>query len=119
MLNDAIDLVTIQSEAGHGKTFLALAAALYLTLERKLYDKIFVVKPTIEIGRIIEINLEYGWKASELKKMKSTMFEKIDQIVQDSSNLKAAMLALKLYEQLAQTCEYDPTGSIQSGKEEA
>ncbi|WP_243439242.1 PhoH family protein [Fundidesulfovibrio soli] len=45
-----VDLVSIQSEAGFGKTYLALAAALYLTLERKLYDKIFVVKPTIEIG---------------------------------------------------------------------
>ncbi|MFP5239727.1 MAG: PhoH family protein [Acidobacteriota bacterium] len=45
-----VDLVSIQSEAGFGKTYLALAAALYLVLERKLYDKIFVVKPTIEIG---------------------------------------------------------------------
>ncbi len=76
------------------------------------------IHPESGLHRIIEINLEYGWKASELKKMKSTMFEKIDQIVQDSSNLKAAMLALKLYEQLAQTCEYDPTGSIRSGKKE-
>lgn len=45
-----VDLVSIQSEAGFGKTYLALAAALYQVLERKLYDKIFVVKPTIEIG---------------------------------------------------------------------
>ena len=35
---------------GLGKTYLALAAALYMVLERKLYDKVFVVKPTIEIG---------------------------------------------------------------------
>jgi len=45
-----VDLVSIQSEAGFGKTYLALAAALYMVLERKEYDKIFVVKPTIEIG---------------------------------------------------------------------
>ena len=53
MLHEAIDLVTIQSEAGYGKTFLALAAALYLTLENKTnpYRKIFLVKPVIEIGR--------------------------------------------------------------------
>lgn len=53
MLHEAIDLVTIQSEAGYGKTFLALAAALYLTLEIKSnpYRKIFLVKPVIEIGR--------------------------------------------------------------------
>ena len=47
---DHVDLVSIQSEAGFGKTYLALAAALYQVLERKQFDKIFVVKPTIEIG---------------------------------------------------------------------
>ncbi len=52
MLDQDIPLVTIQSEAGYGKTFLALAAALVLTLERKdtPYRKIFLVKPVIEIG---------------------------------------------------------------------
>ena len=48
--SDHVDLVSIQSEAGFGKTYLALAAALYMALERKAFDKIFVVKPTIEIG---------------------------------------------------------------------
>jgi PhoH-like ATPase len=53
MLHEAIDLVTVQSEAGYGKTFLALASALFLTLEEKSnpYRKIFLVKPVIEIGR--------------------------------------------------------------------
>ena len=50
LLNERIDLVTLQSEAGFGKTFLALAAALYLTLEQKRFDKIYVLKPMIEIG---------------------------------------------------------------------
>jgi PhoH-like ATPase len=52
MLNEDIDLVSIQSEAGYGKTFLALAAALYLVLEAKSnpFRKIFVVKPVVEIG---------------------------------------------------------------------
>jgi PhoH-like ATPase len=45
-----VDLVTIQSEAGFGKTFLALAAAFYLVLEKRSFDKIYVVKPTIEVG---------------------------------------------------------------------
>jgi PhoH-like ATPase len=45
-----VDMVTIQSEAGFGKTFLALAAAFYMVLEKRLYDKIYVVKPTIELG---------------------------------------------------------------------
>jgi PhoH-like ATPase len=52
MLNEGIDIVSIQSEAGYGKTFLALAAALYLVLERKdnPFRKIYLVKPVVEIG---------------------------------------------------------------------
>lgn len=50
MQNQAIDLVTIQSEAGYGKTFLALASALNQVLEKKLFEKIYIVKPTIEVG---------------------------------------------------------------------
>lgn len=46
-----LDIVSIQSDAGYGKSFLALAAALYLTLERKVYHKIYVVKPMVEIGQ--------------------------------------------------------------------
>ncbi len=48
--NQTIDLVTIQSEAGYGKTFLALASALNQVLEKKLFEKIYIVKPTIEVG---------------------------------------------------------------------
>jgi PhoH-like ATPase len=51
MTDESIDVVSIQSEAGYGKSFLALATALYLLLEKKAYDKIFVVKPMIEIGQ--------------------------------------------------------------------
>lgn len=52
MLHPGIDIVSIQSEAGYGKTFLALAAALHLVFERKdtPYRKIYLVKPVVEIG---------------------------------------------------------------------
>ena len=45
-----VDLVSIQSEAGFGKTYLALANGLYQVLEKRTYEKIYVVKPTIELG---------------------------------------------------------------------
>jgi PhoH-like ATPase len=51
MIHPDIDIVSIQSEAGYGKSFLALASALYLTLEKKAYNKIYMVKPMIEIGQ--------------------------------------------------------------------
>jgi PhoH-like ATPase len=51
MIHPDINIVSLQSEAGYGKSFLALASALYLTLEKKAYDKIYLVKPMIEIGQ--------------------------------------------------------------------
>ncbi len=51
MINPDIKIVTVQSAAGYGKSYLALAAALYQTLEKKTHDKIYLVKPMIEIGQ--------------------------------------------------------------------
>ena len=51
MTNPDIHIVSIQSEAGYGKSFLALATALYLVIEKKWHEKIYIVKPMIEIGQ--------------------------------------------------------------------
>jgi PhoH-like ATPase len=51
MNNPDIKIVSIQSAAGYGKSYLALAAALYQALEKKTHDKIYLVKPMIEIGQ--------------------------------------------------------------------
>jgi PhoH-like ATPase len=51
MMNPDIHVVSIQSEAGYGKSYLALACALCLALERKAHEKIYVIKPMIEIGQ--------------------------------------------------------------------
>ncbi|MFH0891216.1 MAG: PhoH family protein [Candidatus Falkowbacteria bacterium] len=51
MTDPTIHIVSLQSEAGYGKSYLALAAALYLLLEKKSVDKIYVAKPMIEIGQ--------------------------------------------------------------------
>ncbi len=51
MLSEHIDITTIQSEAGFGKTFIALACALRLVLQKpRQFDKIFIFKPAVEIG---------------------------------------------------------------------
>ncbi|GAB6175368.1 PhoH family protein [Desulfobaculum senezii] len=50
MLNADIDLVSVQGEAGFGKTYLALAASLYQVLEQKRFNRIILLKPTIELG---------------------------------------------------------------------
>jgi PhoH-like ATPase len=51
MTNPDIQIVSMQSEAGYGKSFLALATALYLVMEKKCHEKIYIVKPMIEIGQ--------------------------------------------------------------------
>jgi PhoH-like ATPase len=51
MTNPDIHILSIQSDAGYGKSFLALAAALYLVLQKKRHKKVFVIKPMIEIGQ--------------------------------------------------------------------
>jgi len=53
LLNEKIEVVTIQSEAGKGKSYLSLAAALKLVFEKKLYSKIYIVKYPSEIGEEI------------------------------------------------------------------
>jgi PhoH-like ATPase len=51
MLDPRIDLVSVQSAAGYGKSFISLACAFHLTLQKpKNYDAIYIIKPTIEIG---------------------------------------------------------------------
>ena len=51
MTDPTINVVSMQSEAGYGKSYLALASALYLLLEKKSVEKIYVVKPMVEIGQ--------------------------------------------------------------------
>lgn len=51
MTHPDIPIVSAQSNAGYGKSFLALASALYMTFEKKKFEKIYMVKPMIEIGQ--------------------------------------------------------------------
>lgn len=51
MIHPDIHVISVQSDAGYGKSFLALATALYLTQQKKTHDKIYMVKPMIEIGQ--------------------------------------------------------------------
>jgi len=53
LLDERIKLVTIIGKAGTGKTLLAVAAGLYATLERKLYRKLLVSRPTMPMGKDI------------------------------------------------------------------
>lgn len=75
LLDDSINLVTIQSNAGYGKTYLSLAAAFYKVLEKCLYNKIYIIKPTIEIGQSL------GFLPGDINEKASPFFRPIDDLV--------------------------------------
>lgn len=77
MLDDNIFVTTIQSEAGFGKTYLALAAAFHLVLQEKNngYKKIFVVKPNIEIGNSL------GFLPGDIEEKMAPYFRPINDLV--------------------------------------
>jgi len=95
LLNPAIKLVTIQGNAGTGKTLLALAAALE---QRKNFRQIFITRPIVplsnrEIGFLpgdakskVNPYLEPIWDnlrfIKELWSKESGMSEKIDELIQ-------------------------------------
>lgn len=53
LLDPEIDFVTLLGTAGTGKTLLALAAGLVMTLEKKLYNEILMTRETVPIGEDI------------------------------------------------------------------
>lgn len=53
LLNENIQLVTLVGKAGTGKTLLAIAASLYLTVDRNAYSRVLVSRPTMPMGKDI------------------------------------------------------------------
>lgn len=51
LLDDRIQLVTLMGKAGTGKTLLAIAAGMHLSLRRKLYRHLLVCRPIFPVGR--------------------------------------------------------------------
>jgi PhoH-like ATPase len=53
LLNPAIDFVTLLGNAGTGKTLLALAAGLQMTMDDSSYQEIIMTRETISVGENI------------------------------------------------------------------
>lgn len=53
LLDEDIDLISIQGKAGYGKTYISLATGLHEVFQKKKYEKIVFIKPLIEIGNSI------------------------------------------------------------------
>jgi len=84
ILNDDIDLVTIQSEAGFGKTFIALAAMFHQVFEKKKFKKIFIFKANIEIGN------ELGFLPGDVNEKMYPYFRPIQDLMEKLHDLRSA-----------------------------
>jgi PhoH-like ATPase len=51
LLDEQLLLVTLMGKAGTGKTLLAVAAAVHMTMRRKRYRGVLVARPIVPVGR--------------------------------------------------------------------
>lgn len=51
LLDERIQLVTLMGKAGTGKTLLAIAAGMHLSVKRKDYRHLLVCRPVVPVGR--------------------------------------------------------------------
>lgn len=51
LLNEDVALVCLMGKAGTGKTLLAIAAGLEMTINRQIYSRVLVSRPIIPMGR--------------------------------------------------------------------
>lgn len=87
-----VDVMTVQGPAGTGKTFLSLALAFFLVFERKAYNKIYIIKPTIEIGK------ELGYLPGPILEKLSPYMEYIQSLI-EKLNLRRKISKLYLDEE--------------------
>ena len=82
--NESIDLVTIQSEAGFGKTFIALASMFDQVFEKKNFKKIYVFKANIEIGN------ELGFLPGDVDEKMYPYFRPVQDLMEKLHDLRPA-----------------------------
>lgn len=85
MLEPSIDLVSLQSRAGYGKTYIALACALALVFQKpKSFNKIYIVKPNVEIGEKI------GFLPGEIGDKLGPYYKPIEDLIRRLNDLRPA-----------------------------
>ena len=84
LLDPEIRLVTLVGGAGTGKTLLALAAALQLTLNQELFDRILVSRPIIPLGK--DIGFLPGSKDAKLGNWMQPIFDNLQFLLGEQSS---------------------------------
>ena len=79
LLDPEVDLVTLIGQAGTGKTLLALAAGLSMTLNDERYEKLLVSRPVIPLGR--DIGYLPGSKDEKMKLWMQPIFDNLSYLM--------------------------------------
>ena len=86
LLDPEVKLVSLMGGAGTGKTLLALAAALQLTVTENLYERILVSRPIIPLGN--DIGFLPGNKESKLASWMQPIFDNLEFLLGGESERK-------------------------------
>jgi PhoH-like ATPase len=79
LLDQSVELVSLVGKAGTGKTLLAMAAGLYLTLEQKHYSRVLVSRPVVPMGK--DIGYLPGAKNEKLSHWMQPLFDNLEFIM--------------------------------------
>ena len=82
LLDDDIKLVTISGRAGTGKTLLAIAAGLEMTISENKYQKLLVSRPVVSMGN--DIGFLPGDISEKLGPWMQPIFDNIDFLFNNS-----------------------------------
>jgi PhoH-like ATPase len=81
LMDPEVQIVTLVGQAGTGKTLLALAAGLHMTLRHHRYDRILVSRPVIPMGK--DIGYLPGAKEEKLSHWMQPIFDNLTYLLRD------------------------------------
>ncbi len=84
LLDPNIDFVTLLGTAGTGKTLLALAAGLTLTLENKTYQEIIMTRETVPVGE--DIGFLPGTEEEKMAPWMGALIDNLELLGQNAEN---------------------------------
>jgi len=90
LLDESVSLVTLVGQAGTGKTLLAIAAGLRMTMEENKYARVLISRPVIPMGK--DIGYLPGPKNEKLSHWMQPLFDNLEYIlsVYKRQNIKSA-----------------------------
>ena len=79
LLDPEVELVSLVGKAGTGKTLLAIAAGLRMTIEDQKYSRVLVSRPVVPMGK--DIGFLPGAKNEKLSHWMQPLFDNLDYIL--------------------------------------